>query len=603
MRLNDFENDNLPKVNPNENLETLSGNLLRLIFPAARFEIRSETERDKGIDFHIELKKEIASGGSAYTNFRFAVQLKATQTAHTNTDESLSLQISSSNISYLLNNGMPAYYILYHQPSDHFYYENVLCFLNQLQEKDVTWQEKEKHSLRFSKLLNPEAVSGIYEDTYRNGLLLRKINQQLKFSSSGENTHVVLIDTDHNVYSTAENIEYIEQFGADLINRHYFNAIIQIEQRSHPRSLEPARFNLFCGIAYFQLGNLYKAMELLKKANREIESFEPNVQAMLTHTILNGKYLLGMMSKENFDIEMQKVNQNIQSGTFFHIERAYDELSSNRAETGTAIKKFYDSVKSILEQEKNSQIRTIAYNRILMAESIILIYDLTLNFTYFIGRVREPLKTRTYLEWLELERSFLARLSSLTQYALKCNYYIGAANLTITRIKWNYEKSIHTHYLSNWSKRSFDLQVPISQDMLESLRGDCVQLDKTAAMYEMLEFKENVLSCWILKFQMLHLAGELDAALTVRNEILDMIEKYEFEGLRNEYTVIFNNGTAHELFVKKYTAHINQMQDFGDQNGINMYSPLPEELTHFTPTWSIEHFFEFELPDPENGTS
>lgn len=601
MRLNDFENDNLPKVNANENLETLSGNLLRVIFPAARFEIRSETERDKGIDFHIELKKEISSGGSAYTNFRFAVQLKATQTTHANIDESLSLQINSSNISYLLNNGMPAYYILYHQPSDCFYYENVKCFLNQLQDKDENWQEREKNSLRFSKLLNAEAVSAIYDDTYRSGILLRKINQQLKFSSSGENAHAVLIDTDNNVYSTAENIEYIEQFGADLINRHYFNVIIEMEQRSHPRSQEPPSFNLYCGIAYFQLGNLYKAMELLKKASREIESFEPDVQAMLTHTILNGRYLLGMMSKENFDIEMQKINQNIKSGTFFHIERAYDELSSNRAKTATAVTNFYNSVKSILEKEKNSQIRTIAYNKILSAESIILIYDLTLNFTYFIGRVQEPLKTRTYLEWLELERQFLLRLSSLTQYAVKCGYYIGAANLTITRIKWNYEKSIHTHYLSNWSRRSFNLQAPISPDILESLRNDCVLLDKTAGMYEMLEFKENVLSCWILKFQMLHLSGELDAALKVREEILKMIEKHEFEGLKNEYTAIFSNGTAHELFVKKYTAHINQIQDFGDQNGINMYAPLPEELTHFIPNWSIEHFYEFELPDPENG--
>jgi len=57
-----FEDANLPKVNPNESLETISNNFFRSLFPVEKFEIRAETDRDKGIDFHIELKKELASG-------------------------------------------------------------------------------------------------------------------------------------------------------------------------------------------------------------------------------------------------------------------------------------------------------------------------------------------------------------------------------------------------------------------------------------------------------------------------------------------------------------------------------------------------------------
>lgn len=49
-----------------------------MLFAVEKFEIRAETDRDKGIDFHIELKKELVSGDWVYTNYRFAIQLKAT---------------------------------------------------------------------------------------------------------------------------------------------------------------------------------------------------------------------------------------------------------------------------------------------------------------------------------------------------------------------------------------------------------------------------------------------------------------------------------------------------------------------------------------------
>jgi hypothetical protein len=79
MKPYNFEDSNLPKVNPNENLETISTNFFRPLFSTDKFEIRSETTKDKGIDFHIELKKETDPGNWVYTHYRFAVQLKASE--------------------------------------------------------------------------------------------------------------------------------------------------------------------------------------------------------------------------------------------------------------------------------------------------------------------------------------------------------------------------------------------------------------------------------------------------------------------------------------------------------------------------------------------
>ena len=81
-----IEDMDLPFVSPEESLETISSNNFKPLFDVNRFEIRSEFFRDKGIDFQIEIKKS-----SRYTNFRFAVQLKSTQTKKPNKDTSISV--------------------------------------------------------------------------------------------------------------------------------------------------------------------------------------------------------------------------------------------------------------------------------------------------------------------------------------------------------------------------------------------------------------------------------------------------------------------------------------------------------------------------------
>src|SRR6267142_1412156 len=98
----------LPKSSSQETLETISRNKLAAILNPSLFELRFENQRDKGIDLTVELKQN-----NYYTNFRFAVQLKSTASSKLKKDESISFPIKISNLNYLLNFGMPAYYILY----------------------------------------------------------------------------------------------------------------------------------------------------------------------------------------------------------------------------------------------------------------------------------------------------------------------------------------------------------------------------------------------------------------------------------------------------------------------------------------------------------
>jgi len=595
MAFNNFEDADLPKVNPNENLETISGNLLRSLFPVEKFEIRAETDRDKGIDFHIELKKQLASGDWSYTNYRSAIQLKATNTIKASANGSFGMQIFSSNISYLLNNGMPAYYVFYHHPTQSFYYENVKNFVLHLHSKNPQWHKKEKHTIYFTKTLDQQAVQSIYEETYTNGDILKRINQRLKFPNAEQSSQRLLIDADNEVYSVSENIEFIDQFGADLVNRNYFNTVIEIEKRSWPRNSATPRFYLFCGIAYFQRGNLYKALDFLNDAKKHSKEFDSQGQAIIAHTILSARYLLDMITKEEYDLEMKKINSLEQAGSFFQIEKAFEELSSNGTKPALAIIKFYDSMTKIIENEKSGVIRVVAYNKIVDAESVILFHDLVMNFTYFIGRVKEPFQSRAYLEWQEQEKKFLQRLNGIAEYADKCGHHVGVGNLTLTSIKWNYEKAFHTHYLACWKGRTFDLLKPVNEKMMQMLEKHCGSLDQLAQIYEATEYLENMISCMVLKFEILHFSRNYQAAQQMKEKILEIINSYGFEGLKKEYEPIFRNGTAHEKFIEKYTLHMNRIQDFSTKNGIDCYCMLSDNQMNSKTEWSIKDFFKLDF--------
>lgn len=601
MKRYNFDNTNLPKVNPNEDLETISNNFFRPLFAIEKFEIRSETARDKGIDFHIELKKEQPDGAAVYTNFRFAVQLKATESIEANTNGSFSIQIYSSNINYLLNNGMPAFYVFYHAPTKSFYYENVNSFFAELQKKDVEWNKQEKHSLRFSKLLDAAAIAAIYKETFDNGILLRQLNQFLKFPVAEDKADGVIIDSNNEVYSVAENIAYIDQFGPDLINGHHFNFIIEIEQRSHPRAEVPPRFNLICGIAYFQRGNLYKAMELLKLAQQKLESFEPEIQAMLNYTLLNAKFLLGIINKQDFDDEISRINENQDSGSFFAIERAYKDLSSNRVKPEIGIKNFYKAIRSIVKKDgQNAHMRITAYAKILDAEVPLLFHDLELNFTYIIRYTKQPQESKAYREFLDIEKAYLKRMDLLTDFALKNKYFLGVSNLASAKIEWNYKKIFHKHLLSHWNDRSFDLSTPLDKEDLDSLTEGCEKLDKILYTYEMLEHHENMVSCLNTKYEIQHFIGKNDEAILVRNKIANIIESNDFVGLKTRQNELINGRTAHERFIEAYTLKINEIQDLIAKIGIEVPKDIPDDIyerEERNPDWTITTFFEFNFPD------
>ncbi len=595
--MDDYLNNlSLPSSNSMEDLETISRNKLTLLFSPALFELRPEVNRDKGIDFIIEIKKN-----DAYTNFRFAVQLKSTSTIKPNKDGSISFPIEISNINYLLNYGMPAYYILYNHTTDEFYAETANNIYSQLQNKYSTGGFPKRFGVKFSTFLSPKLITEIYKNTLNHGILLRKLTSHVKFSIDGSEEEVIVIDRGSQVYSVDENIAYIDKYGPMLINNFQFKQIIEAEQKAHPRSSVSHTFNLVCGMAYFQRGNLFKAMEFLKSAEKQRDNFDSDEQAVLFYTLLNSKYLLGIISKENYDKEMGKIIDSENSGTFFAIDKAYDVLSKGGVKSDIAIKVFYDVMAEIIKKEKNNiQAIVKAYAKVLDAESVILFHDLKLNFVYFIGRVQEPLQSKTYKQWLEFEVLYFKRMDALISFAAKNNYFLGVLNLSSARINWIYKKIFYRHLISHYKNDAFDLAIPLSSEDFSELDFYCKKLDKMAHSYEMLEHIENKIYCLLNKFEILLFMGLHEEVLVTKRKILQIIETNDMEGLKAQYSYKLNGNTQHEIFIREYIMHLDRIRNVKLSVGLDTSIPFSKDelaLVEKSTKWSIESFLKFRLPD------
>lgn len=590
--------NNLPFPSSNfmEDMETISRNKFCPLFAPSLFEARPEHYRDKGIDFVVELKKD-----NAYTNFRFAVQLKSTSSVKPNRDGSISFPVEISNINYLQNYGMPAYYVLYSHNNDLFYAESCDKVYANFKEKYTDGDFPEKFSVKFSKLLDKQLIDEIYQKTFDHGTLLRRLAVAMKQSAAGTDEQAVVIGREKEVYSVAEHIVYIDKYGPYLINNFRFKEIIDAEEKAKPRNAVSHIFNLVCGMAYVQRGSLFKAMEFLKAAEKQREHFDTHQQAVLFYTLLNARHLLGIISKEDYDLEVSKIRENEGSGAYFEIDRAYEVLSKSGNATDLTIKAFYGSMRKIINNEKNdARVLVKAHAKILDAEESILFHDLKLNFVYFIGRTESPLQSKTYLQWLELEKFYYERMKNLASFAARNNYLLGVLNLSSTRVKWNYQKIFYRHFLSHYNNNAFNISSPISNEDFNELGSCCLELDRIANSYEMLEDISNKISCLANKFEILLLMKLQSEALETKNEIMEIVETHDLKALKEKYTWTMNGNSQHEVFVRDFTLHMNKIREVALTFNYDTTAPFTkEELDRMEQNtkWSIEAFFEFDLPD------
>ncbi|NQX56681.1 DUF4365 domain-containing protein [Pedobacter panaciterrae] len=591
----------LPKSNPNEDLETISRNKFVLLLDTTLFEVRQEVQRDKGVDLVIEIKEK-----GHYTNFRFIVQLKATTTGRVKKDASLSYGIEVSNINYLLNYGMPAYYVLYDHRNGHFYVAQANEVFQSLINKYKTLALPATYSYSFCRSLDRQVVDDIYKYTLDSGLLIRRLNAH-RNAKGGKvpGGAGIMIDEDNEVYGVEQNLSFIEQCGFRLLNDYAFQQIIEIEQRTYLGGKEaPPMFNYVCGMAYFQKGELLKALDYLKKADRKAAAFQPDQQAILTHILLQATYLLEMMDRETYDQKNKELLAGEKLGSFLEIERAVQEFYHGEGTYADKIQTLYQTVNDIVSAEPdNLGGKITTYSKILHIEMGLLTKDFIENLSTLHWYNCGHLQSELYLYWAVLQEKYAARSKMVLNYAARSSNVPAMANVIMDYMEWLYKTAYIKQFFNNWNsntRRSPKITSPeVIADLieksgaLEELYSDCANISLSEAQ----------VLCLILKYQIEDFCGQKELAEKTLKRLEELVEEKELRHSRLEdYKALFKGETEHQAFHLDREMRMGHFYTVVSNSGIDMgflNELTSKSLTDFEHRlkWSVVEFMEFDLPE------
>jgi len=588
----------LPMSSSAEDLETISRYKLPSLFDPRYFELRPEHQRDKGIDFLVELKED-----GAYTNFRFAVQLKSSGSAKVNKDNSISYPIEVSNINYLLNYPMPAYYILYDHTQDHFYYEEVIQVFLALNNKYKSGNYPDHFNFHFKENLTQDVIAQIYKKSLSSGNLLRSLIPHIDFSlSNPTGANGIVIDQDNVVSTIEENIKCIELLGFGLLNNSDFNTIIKMEQRAHPRKEVSVIFNLICGVAYFYKGKSYKAIDFLRLAQKKEAQLAPMLRSMLNYTILQVKHHIGILDKEEFQAGTKSVLEGEDIGSFLEIQKAWKSLQEGPGDGSSRLKNFYTAIQAILVNEPgNARARGVAYSMVLKAEFKFLINDLNKNLFFATGSGKPSLKTKIYETWNLLEGKYYKRLDELVQFVMEAKDFQSSSNLARIRIEWHYQKAYISHFHDNWSFKSLQSKGVVNESLRKKLLNDCGFIDSVTALFKNLEQDDTIIMFLMLKYKLLMFLKEHKLAAPLKDFIYNLIEEHDYEILKGSFDLLTSGEFPHIHYQNDVLERLKHIHLLAQKEGIEKYL-IDQDANHLNETdhaeikWTVDEFMPLDIP-------
>lgn len=568
----------LPLSSPNEDLETISVNNFKPLFDVRKFEIRSESTRDKGIDFHIELKAASASGESIYTNFRFAVQLKATESIKINTDKSISLQLNTSNINYLLRNPMPAYYILFFKETGDFYVESINDFVATLYDKDENWNEQQTHTIRFSKKLDEKAILKIYSDTMKKGKFQRIINEKTILMSESANTEdKVLFDSSFNVTADSEIRKIIEAIGLDLVNEGKWSDILTVHRKASGTINNTAMYNLVIGIANYHSGKWIDALSFLNSAKKLKSELSNELQNHMIFIEAKIKYAIGIINQEKFEQIMKKLEDSPYLGLYIRMENAKNAFTENMDGPGQH-EKLIEEMQSILDHpEADESIKLNVESELLLLEG----YRINMEYIQNVCRINAyevqlgpdlQLRKNAIQHFLEEDTKWNTHIQEVKSRALKYKNKIVYFNTIMIEAKIRYQ------FLAQAANISIVTKIPGGPeiDMLDR-KEMCESLVSNATSvfdyFNQIGHVENCIAAMSLIYEILHFAERFTEANKFLNAIEKLVETYDLTEHRNKFQFMKNKGTTHEMFHHLMEDSLNR----GRENA-NRYNLQREEM-------------------------
>jgi hypothetical protein len=286
----------LPHSDENAALQRESFASLHALLPAREFILRDERAEDYGVDASLE----VLVGGRA-TNCRSQVQLKGRSGLTPNADHSVSVQIETPNLNYLLNGPCPLY-VLYRPEEKELRYVFARDEQRRILATVPDWPEQGSVTFRFRDVLTAGALPGIrdrivaeakFHRQLRDTLLTLapasparlEIDESLLAATSGDEAARRLVADGMSLVSWGFGLRVLE-LGKLLSSAHY---------RANPKLW------LVLGFAEFSNRNFGRAAPSLRQAQSSREQLAEDESHFLAFLINIVDMAMGAIDADTFE--------------------------------------------------------------------------------------------------------------------------------------------------------------------------------------------------------------------------------------------------------------------------------------------------------------
>jgi tetratricopeptide (TPR) repeat protein len=160
--------NDLPKRSKARDIETQAKvSFENLIARSKVFDIQGIDIHDNGTDYRIEVYENESA-----TNARVDVQLKGTE-AEANSDNTVSIPVSRSNLNYLLVHPY-SFYVCYHLPTSRLLYRTAESVFTEYEHSEKHWTDQATLTVRFSEPLGEKELEKLAGLAKANTLLIRE---------------------------------------------------------------------------------------------------------------------------------------------------------------------------------------------------------------------------------------------------------------------------------------------------------------------------------------------------------------------------------------------------------------------------------------------
>ncbi|MCR9226626.1 MAG: DUF4365 domain-containing protein [Flavobacteriaceae bacterium] len=537
----------LPKSSPQQELETISKKAFERLFDETRFVLKSEVI-DNGIDYRCELKKV-----GTILGFGFNFQLKGKGRAKANSDGSFSKSIKTSNIEYLINNGLPAYYGFYIHETTTIFYESLDDFVAKLERKNKKWQKQQNHTLHFSKVLDAGAIETIYKGALEKGIMYRRVNMSImNWNNTVTFGDSIVIDRNLEVKSDWEVHKTIENIGFSLIDQCRWSEVLELHQTTSVGKKESPKYKLIVGVANYYQGHLYKALDYFRESKKEEDRLEVSEKNHLIFMESSTKRVLGIIDEETYQKILSTLGSHGHLKYQIQIDKAVKELKPLRFSSQNLRSEAFEA--AIQNMLQSSEPTSTQWYR-LQSEWWIYSYQVVLSkyckyicdlnaFESLNGvdmDLREQISSELTMDFKALDLEIVNLMNDLSSNGKGFAFYY----LFTYKTKLEFEKMVNAQLLIPVKDPKWDIP-----DYSKEYDKSLLDIELCMAYFNRIGHIENEIFAKSIRYELLHYQGRLEEAEISITKLEQLCNILDIEDLKKRVDYVKNGGTNHQLLSK-----------------------------------------------------